>query len=77
MPTHSLSFTTLNSVNERIVPVTNGIKNAIRNAILTANTGDIVAIIGKGHERYNIDKNGYHDFEIIKEALRERRNTEK
>lgn len=51
-------------------------KNAIRNAILTANQGDFVAVIGKGHERYNIDKNGYHDFderEIIKEALNERR----
>lgn len=50
-------------------------KNAIRNAILTADKGDLVAVIGKGHERYNIDKNGYHDFderEIIKEALRER-----
>ncbi len=51
-------------------------KNAIRSAILAANTGDIVAVIGKGHERYNIDKNGYHNFderEIIKEALSERR----
>lgn len=52
-------------------------KSAIKNAILTAHPGDFVAIIGKGHERYNIDKNGYHDFDeraIIKEALNERRD---
>ena len=52
-----------------------GRSQSIRNAILTADKGDLVAVIGKGHERYNIDKNGYHDFderEIIKEALRER-----
>ena len=51
-------------------------KNAIRNALFTASHGDIVAIIGKGHERYNIDKNGYHDFDertIIAEALAERK----
>ena len=51
-------------------------KNAIKNAILTASPGDIVAIIGKGHERYNIDKNGYHHFDeraIIREALSERK----
>ncbi len=55
-------------------------KNAIRSAILTAESGDIVAVIGKGHERYNIDKNGYHDFderEIIKEVLAERMHKEK
>ena len=54
--------------------------NAIRNAILTATSGDVVAIIGKGHERYNIDKNGYHDFDeriIIKEALSEREKANK
>lgn len=55
-------------------------KSAIKNAILTANPGDVVAIIGKGHERYNIDKNGYHDFDersIIKEALSERKGRQK
>lgn len=48
---------------------------AIRRAILTAHSGDIVAVIGKGAEKYSIDKNGYHPFDekkIISDALRER-----
>ena len=48
---------------------------AIRSAILDACDGDIVAIIGKGPEKYNIDSAGYHPFnekEIIGSALRER-----
>lgn len=51
-------------------------KDAIRTAILTANDGDIIAIIGKGCEGYFIDKEGYHDYnekEIIRNALSERR----
>lgn len=51
-------------------------KNAITNAVLSADDGDIVIVLGKGHERYNIDKNGYHDYDerlIIKEALDKRR----
>ena len=50
-------------------------KNAIRYAIISAGVGDIVAIIGKGSEKYNIDKNGCQPFnenEIIKEAIRDR-----
>ena len=49
--------------------------DAIRCAILEADDGDMVAIIGKGPEKYNIDKNGYHRFnerEIILSALSER-----
>lgn len=48
---------------------------AIRCAILGAQDGDIVAIIGKGPEKYNIDKDGYHPFdekETVCSALRER-----
>lgn len=48
---------------------------AINSAILEANDSDIVAIIGKGAEKYNIDKDGYHPFdekEIVKEALENR-----
>lgn len=48
---------------------------AIRSAILGARDGDIVAIIGKGPEKYNIDKDGYHSFdekEIVNSALLER-----
>lgn len=50
-------------------------KEAIQKAILEAKDGSAVAIIGKGDERYNIDRRGYSDFserEIIKEALNER-----
>lgn len=49
--------------------------DAIRRAIITANPSDIVAVIGKGCEKYNIDKDGYHDFDeksIIRTALDER-----
>lgn len=51
-------------------------RDAIRAAILGAENGDAVAIIGKGPEKYNIDYNGYRDFderEIINTALAERR----
>ncbi len=47
-------------------------KNAIEYAISTAEEKDIVAIVGKGHERYNIDDCGYHNFderEIVKSAV--------
>ena len=49
--------------------------DAIRRAIIDAKDGDIVAIIGKGPEKYNIDSRGYHYYnekEIINEALKER-----
>ncbi len=52
---------------------------AIREAILDARSGDTVAIIGKGHERYNIDKTGYHSFDernIINDSLLERKKHE-
>lgn len=47
-------------------------KGAIAAAIAMAKSGDVVLIVGKGHEKYNIDKNGYHDFDerkIITDAL--------
>ena len=49
--------------------------DAIKRAILDANDGDIVAIIGKGPEKYNIDKQGYHYYnekDVIIDALKER-----
>ena len=49
---------------------------AIREAILSAVRGEVIAIIGKGAEKYNIDKLGYHRFDekaIIKDALEERK----
>jgi UDP-N-acetylmuramoyl-L-alanyl-D-glutamate--2,6-diaminopimelate ligase len=58
-------------------PIIENRKEAIRAALLFANDGDIVAIIGKGPEKYNIDANGYSDFDerkIVENALRERRS---
>ncbi len=49
--------------------------DAINHAVKCANNSDIVLIIGKGHERYNIDSLGYHKFDerkIIMKALKER-----
>ena len=51
-------------------------KNAITSAVVNADDGDIVLVLGKGHERYNIDANGYHDYDerqTIKDALAKRR----
>ena len=51
-------------------------KDAIRASILLANDGDLVAIIGKGPEKYNIDKGEYSDFDekaIVLSTLEERR----
>lgn len=49
---------------------------AIRESILSAGVGDTVAVVGKGCERYSIDRNGYHPFDerkIINDALLERK----
>ena len=51
-------------------------KAAITEAILSASKGDVIAIIGKGAEKYIIDKNGYHAFdekEIVAKALEKRK----
>ena len=45
---------------------------AIKRAIINADDGDIIAIVGKGSEKYNIDSEGYHAFDeraLIDEAL--------
>ena len=50
-------------------------EKAIKSAIKMADDGDVVLIVGKGHEKYNIDKSGYHPFDerkIIDRALKER-----
>lgn len=50
-------------------------KEAIKTAIKEADDGDIVAILGKGSERYNIDDKGYHSFnerDIVITALNKR-----
>ena len=51
-------------------------RDAIRAAILSSNDRDIIAVIGKGNEKYYIDQTGYHPYdekEIIETALMERR----
>ena len=51
-------------------------KTAIHHAIITARDGDIILLVGKGHEEYEIDENGVHPFserEIVRSALKERR----
>lgn len=50
-------------------------KEAIEYAIKNARSGDIVLLVGKGHEKYEIDKDGIHPFseiEIAKNAVRKR-----
>ena len=50
-------------------------KEAIEEAILSAKTGDIILLCGKGHEHYQIDNAGMHPFcesDIAKEAFRKR-----
>ena len=47
-------------------------KKAIEYAIGIANENDVILIIGKGHEKYIIDKNEYRYFDeknIIKDAI--------
>ena len=54
-------------------------KDAIYKTIMRAQRGDIIGIIGKGCERYNIDQSGYHPFDekaIVEEALKNRRTCE-
>lgn len=51
---------------------------AIETAILTARTGDVILLAGKGHEEYEITKEGrkpFHEREIVARALAERERT--
>ncbi len=66
----------IRGIDSRGYEVEENRESAIRKAILDASDGDFVAIIGKGAEKYNIDQNGYHDFDekrIILSALEDRR----
>ena len=50
-------------------------KDAIRFAIENAGQGDIILLLGKGHEEYEIDREGAHPFserDIVLEAVRRR-----
>ena len=46
-------------------------REAIEYAVANALAGDIILLVGKGHEQYEIDKDGLHPFsetEIVQEA---------
>lgn len=52
-------------------------EKAIEYAIMNAGSGDIILLCGKGHETYEIGKNGKRPFsekEIVKKALIKRKN---
>jgi UDP-N-acetylmuramoyl-L-alanyl-D-glutamate--2,6-diaminopimelate ligase len=44
-------------------------RHAIETAVREARPCDIVIIAGKGHERYTLDRHGYHPFDERKIAL--------
>jgi UDP-N-acetylmuramyl tripeptide synthase len=47
----------------------------IRYSIKEARSGDVVILAGKGHEKYEIDKDGVHPFdeaEIVRKAWGEK-----
>jgi len=48
---------------ERPYKVIESRREAIEYAVMTAGDNDIILLAGKGHERYEIDKNGRHDFD--------------
>jgi UDP-N-acetylmuramoyl-L-alanyl-D-glutamate--2,6-diaminopimelate ligase len=57
--------------------VINDRREGIRQAVLTARSGDIILLAGKGHEEYEIDANGCHPFsetEIVYDAYASRIN---
>ena len=63
--------------NKKIYKVISSRKDAIEFAVQNVNSSDIILVVGKGHERYNIDKKGYHIFnerDIIKNALNKRKD---
>ena len=48
-------------------------KDAIETAVRQARTGDIIILAGKGHEKYEVDQSGKHEFDeknIALEAIR-------
>ena len=75
-PTKSIIADIIKGFSRSDYTVTEDREAAIKETILAAENGDIVAIIGKGDERYTIDADGYHYFDerkIIRDALSMRR----
>ena len=55
-------------------------RDAVKYAVSIAKKGDVVLLAGKGHEKYEIDKNGKRPFDeeaIVKECLNEYRQNKK
>jgi UDP-N-acetylmuramoyl-L-alanyl-D-glutamate--2,6-diaminopimelate ligase len=55
-------------------------ERAIRDAVLHAREGDLLLLAGKGHETYEIGKDGRRPFceeQIVKDAFLLRRNRKK
>ena len=64
----------MNDRNKRRVIVNR--KRAITYAILSARPGDVILLVGKGHEKYEIGADGTHEFDekkIVAAALEARR----
>lgn len=55
-------------------------RSAIRHVIEHARAGDVILLAGKGHETYEIDENGRHDFDeraVVREAIEDFWHTQK
>ena len=68
-PIQILKDTAAGFRNRKSARIISNREKAIRHAILSMKSGDILIIAGKGHEAYNIDKRGYHPFDETKIAL--------
>lgn len=81
---NSRSEDALNIINEIAAGISDKSKtaiipkrtDAIENAILNASEGTVIAILGKGAEKYNIDSKGiqvYSDEDVVRKALLKRK----
>ena len=66
----------LDGINSLSYKIIKDREEAILYAIGSASSGDVIAIIGQGHEKYKITKDGYLDFDeekIVMNAFKRRR----
>jgi len=64
---------------ERPYKVIENRREAIEYAVSSAENGDIILLAGKGHERYETDKTGKHEFDervCVRDALKKLRRTD-
>ena len=65
----------LDGVKSKPVYIDTDRARALEDAILSSEEDKIIAVIGKGIEKYYIDKSGYHEYDeiaLIKEVLTRR-----